>query len=85
MGSATIDPMSPEEAKQRLRAVARSTDTDMIAWARRPSQEAVALVRRRPLRALVLGFVAGVVYGSSPQLQEITAKAIQHFLLGPDR
>lgn len=83
MGSATTDSISPAEAKQRLRAVARSTD--VTAWVRRPSRDAVVLVRRRPLRALVLGFVAGLVYGSSPRLQEITAKALEHFLLGPDR
>ena len=72
MVSATTEPMSPEQAKRRLRAVTRHTS--MTVW-----------VRRHPFEALALGFLAGLLFGGCPRAREVTAQSLLRLLPGPRR
>lgn len=72
MDNATSNPLSPEQAKQRLRTVAR--DNSVAAW-----------VRRRPYRALAAGFLAGLLFGGCPPTCEATARRLLRLLLESER
>lgn len=72
VGSATTEPLSPEQAKRRLRTLARHTG--MTAW-----------VRRHPCEALSLGFLAGLLFGNCPQTRQATVRALLRLLSDPPR
>lgn len=72
MGSATTDPVSPAQAKQRLRAAARHAG--MAAW-----------MRRHPHEGLAMGFLAGLLFGGCPQVREAATRRLLRHFLGPEK
>jgi hypothetical protein len=56
MGSTKTDPLSVEDAKKQLRQAVN--ELGVAAW-----------VKRRPIHALTLSFVAGMVLATSPPLR----------------
>lgn len=72
MGGATTDPMSPAQAKQRLRAAARHVG--MTTW-----------MRHHPYEGLALGFLAGLLFGGCPQVREAATKRLLRHFLGPEK
>jgi hypothetical protein len=63
MARGQAKPLTPEEAKLRLRRTARNAG--FSAW-----------VRRKPLRAVALGLAAGVILGSSPRTRDLIIRTL---------
>ncbi|MGE0082730.1 MAG: hypothetical protein AB7U81_15735 [Thiohalomonadaceae bacterium] len=55
MGSKALEHLTPQEAKERLRTVAR--ETGLVPW-----------VRRQPMDAILVAVVGGFVLGGIPRL-----------------
>ncbi|MDT8399044.1 MAG: hypothetical protein RQ899_10560 [Pseudomonadales bacterium] len=68
MAGEQAEALTIDEAKQHLRELAR--EGGMSAW-----------VRRRPLRAVACGFVAGIFLASSPRTQDLLVRGLSHQLL----
>lgn len=64
MAGKQTEPLSTEEAKQRLRRAVR--EAGFSAW-----------VKREPLRAIALGLLAGSILGGSPRLQDLVLRALR--------
>lgn len=65
----TTKPISPEQAKRRLRVLAATTSP--VAW-----------IRRHPREGLAFGFLAGLMYGAFPDTRRATARGILRLLSG---
>ena len=68
MAGEQTKPLTIEEAKRHLRYVAQ--EAGLSAW-----------VKRKPLRAIALGFVAGVMLGSSPRTRDLVVQNVSRQLL----
>ena len=66
MASKTPNPLTPEEAKERLRRAAR--DAGLSAW-----------IKRQPYQAMILGLAAGVVLGS-PHARDLTIVSLTRLI-----
>ena len=64
MAGKQTEPLTTDEAKRRLRHAAR--EAGFSAWA-----------RREPLRVLALGLLAGMIFGSSPRIQDLIIRTLK--------